>query len=52
MTEENVHMNFENYSPRKDFCLKWFEADVSKKYKECKEKSVADDYELQRKCSN
>lgn len=52
MTEENVHSNCENYSPKRDYCLKWFESEVSKKYKVCKEYSEFNDSNLQRKWSN
>ena len=49
---ENIHENCENYSSKKDMCLKWFEENVSEKYKQCKEKTVFNDNELQRKWSN
>ncbi len=52
MSEQNIHSYCSNYNPRKDYCLKWFEADVSKHYKTCKEKTLEDDDELQRKWSN
>ena len=48
----NIHENCENYNPKKDYCLKWFENDASKKYVECKEKTVFNDKELSRKWSN
>ena len=52
MTEEiNIHKDCVNYNESKDLCLKWFETGVSR-LKECKEKAIADDYELQRKWSN
>ena len=31
----NIHENCENYSPKKDYCLKFFEENVSEKYKVC-----------------
>ena len=52
MTEENIHANCENYNSKKDMCLKWFEEDVSKKYKVCKKYSEFSDKELSRKWSN
>lgn len=48
----NIHSDCENYSPKKDMCLKWFEEKVSENYKECKEKTVFNDKELSRKWSN
>ena len=47
MEDENIHKNCENYNGKKDLCLKWFEYEVSR-LKECKEKSVYNDQELQR----
>lgn len=52
MTEENIHENCENYNSKKDMCLKWFETEVSKRYKVCKEYSEFSDKELARKWSN
>lgn len=49
--QENIHLNCENYNPAKDLCLKWFEFNVSK-LKECKEKRVFSDENLQKKWSN
>lgn len=49
---ENIHSTCENYSPKRDFCLKWFEEKVSEKYKVCKEYSEFSDKELSRKWSN
>lgn len=49
---ENIHSNCENYNSVKDMCLKWFEENVSRNYKECREKSVFNDKELSRKWSN
>ena len=52
MTEDNIHKSCENYSESKDFCLKWFEENVSERYKVCREYSEFNDKELQRKWSN
>ena len=49
---ENIHKDCENYNESKDMCLKWFEENVSEKYKVCKEYSEFNDKELQRKWSN
>ena len=51
MSEENIHLDCENYNAKKDMCLKWFEESVSK-YNECAEKRQFSDMELQRKWSN
>ena len=51
MSEENIHLDCENYNAKKDMCLKWFEEGVSK-YNECAEKRQFSDTELQRKWSN
>lgn len=48
---ENIHKDCENYNSKKDLCLKWFETGVSR-LTECKEKTIANDKELQRKWSN
>ena len=48
----NIHADCENYSPKKDYCLKFFEENVSEKYKVCKEYSEFNDKELSRKWSN
>ena len=48
----NIHENCENYNPKKDYCLKFFEENVSEKYKVCKEYSEFSDKELSRKWSN
>ena len=50
--EENIHLNCNNYNPKKDMCLKWFETDVSKHSNECSEKTRFNDHELSRKWSN
>ena len=52
MTDENIHENCENYNSKKDMCLKWFETEVSKRYKVCREYSEFSDKELARKWSN
>lgn len=48
---DNIHSDCENYSPKKDMCLKWFQENISE-LKECVEKTTFDDKELQRKWSN
>ena len=48
----NVHTDCENYNSKNDYCLKWFEENVSERYSECREKSVFNDKELSRKWSN
>ena len=48
----SIHDNCENYSPKKDYCLKFFEENVSEKYKVCKEYSEFSDKKLQEKWSN
>ena len=52
--KSNVHLNCENYNPKKDLCLKWFEFGVSEvsQYDTCAEKVVYNDKELSRKWSN
>ena len=47
----NIHSDCENYSPKKDMCLKWFEPNISQ-LKQCKEKTIFSDEDLQRKWSN
>lgn len=49
---ENIHKDCENYSAKKDYCLKFFEENVSEKYKVCREYSEFSDRELSRKWSN
>ena len=34
---ENIHSDCENYSPKKDYCLKFFTDNVSEKYPHCQE---------------
>ena len=48
----NIHSDCENYNLKKDYCLKFFEENVSKKYSTCKEYSEFNDKELQKKWSN
>lgn len=48
----NIHLDCSNYNPQKDYCLKYFEEKISEKYKTCKEKTIENDQELQRKWSN
>ena len=43
--KQNIHLNCTNYNPKKDFCLKFFEPEVSL-MADCKEKSVFNDKEL------
>lgn len=49
--KENIHLNCDNYSPKKDMCLKFFQENISS-LKECNEKTVFTDKELARKWSN
>lgn len=49
---ENVHKDCENYNQVKDYCLKFFEENISEKYKTCKEYAKFSDKELSRKWSN
>ena len=48
---ENIHLNCTNYNPKKDMCLKWFRDNISE-LKECQEKTVFNDSDLQKKWSN
>ncbi len=50
----NVHLNCQNYVPRKDMCLQFFQSGISEvsQYDTCAEKVVFNDKELQRKWSN
>lgn len=48
----SIHENCENYSPKKDYCLKFFTDNVSEKYPHCQEYSEFNDKELSRKWSN
>ena len=49
--KENIHLNCDNYSPKRDLCLKFFQENISS-LKECNEKTVFNDKELSRKWSN
>ena len=48
----NIHADCENYNPVKDYCLKFFETNVSERYDVCREYSEFNDKELSRKWSN
>ena len=52
--KKNVHLNCENYVPKNDQCLLYFELGVSEvsQYDTCAEKIIYNDKELQRKWSN
>lgn len=52
--KENVHLNCQNYVPKNDMCLLYFELGVSEvsQYDECAEKTIFNDKELQKKWSN
>lgn len=52
--KENVHLNCQNYVPKNDMCLLYFELGVSNvsQYDTCAEKIIYDDKNLQRKWSN
>ena len=43
--------NCDNFSPKKDYCLKFFKENISE-VTECQEKTVFNDKELSRKWSN
>lgn len=47
----NIHLNCDNYNPRKDYCLKFFKDHISN-LKECQEKTIYNDKELSKKWSN
>lgn len=49
--KQNIHLNCDNYNPKRDMCLKFFKDNISS-LKECHEKSVFNDKELSRKWSN
>lgn len=51
---ENIHLNCENYVPRNDMCLLYFELGVSdvSQYDDCAEKIIYNDKDLQKKWSN
>ena len=48
---ENIHLNCTNFNPKKDMCLKFFREGISE-LKECQEKTVFSDNNLQKKWSN
>jgi len=52
--KSNVHLNCDNYVPRNDMCLLFFELGVSNvsQYNECAEKTIYNDKDLQRNWSN
>lgn len=52
--KENVHLNCQNYVPKNDMCLLFFELGVSEvsQYKECAEKTIYNDKDHQRRWSN
>lgn len=52
--KQNIHLNCDNYVPKNDMCLLYFELGVSNVsgYDECAEKTIFDDKELSRKWSN
>ena len=50
--EKNVHKDCENFVPSKDYCLKFFEENVSEKYKTCREYAEFSDKKLSQKWSN
>ena len=51
---KNVHLNCQNYVPKNDMCLLYFELGISdvSQYDKCAEKIIYDDNELQKKWSN
>ena len=51
---ENVHLNCQNYVPKNDMCLLYFELGISdvSQYDKCAEKIIYDDNKLQKKWSN
>lgn len=50
----NIHLNCQNYVPKNDMCLKYFELGISNvsQYDDCAEKTIYNDKELSRKWSN
>ena len=52
--KQNIHLNCDNYVPKNDMCLLFFELGVSNvsQYNECAEKTIYDDKDHQRKWSN
>ena len=52
--KENIHLNCQNYVPKNDMCLQYFQLGISEvsQYNECAEKIIYDDKRLQQKWSN
>ena len=52
--KENIHLNCQNYVPKNDMCLQYFELGISEvsQYNTCAEKKIFNDTELQQKWSN
>lgn len=52
--QNNVHLDCQNYVPKNDMCLLYFELGISEvsQYDTCAEKVIYDDNNLQRKWSN
>ena len=52
--KQNVHLNCQNYVPKNDMCLLYFELGISEvsQYDECAEKTVFSDKQLSRGWSN
>ena len=52
--KENVHLNCQNYVPKNDMCLQFFQLGISEvsQYDTCAEKIIYNDKGLQRKWSN
>ena len=50
----NVHLNCQNYVPKNDQCLQYFQLGISEvsQYDTCAEKVIYNDKNLQRKWSN
>lgn len=50
----NIHLNCQNYVPKNDMCLQYFQLGISEvsQYDECAEKIIYDDKKLQQKWSN
>ena len=49
--KSNIHLNCDNFNPKKDYCLKFFRPNISE-LKECNEKTVFNDKDLSKKWSN
>lgn len=52
--KQNIHLNCQNYVPKNDMCLKYFQLGISEvlQYDECVEKKIFNDKEVQQKWSN